>query len=85
MLVYWASFIPCWALASSHLCAGQPQRSPLPKKALAVPYSLEAGMLVLHIVVAMLSSMDVEWKPISSGYHEAIFSVFREYLTANIT
>lgn len=85
MLLDWASRIPCWAPASSHLCAGCLKRSPLPKKALAVPHSLEAGVLAPDIIIAMLLSLKVAWRPICSGYQEAIVPVFGGESTENIT
>lgn len=51
-----------------HLSAGQRKISLIPKKAVAVPYSMEARMLVPDIVAAMLPSLKVEWGPISCGY-----------------
>lgn len=62
-MLAWASFNPCWALASSYLYAGQPERYPLPENVLAEPRSTEADMLALDIVAAILLSSDVEWLP----------------------
>lgn len=53
----------CWALASSYPYAGQPERYPLPEKALVVPHSTEADMLAPDIVAAILLFSDVEWLP----------------------